>query len=261
MIPGGFQKRKKVTVKSFMKKILVLFLHEQWAGLGYYVVSETGNIFAEKQIFQGSKILTCPLCQFSGPAFVHLSNHLSISWNSACPNCNSRSRHRGLIFLYRKYLQNSRGKKILHFAPEPVLENKIRKCSQHQYYTTDYHMSDVDFPKENIQELSFDDSSFDLVLSNHVLEHVPDDQQALTEISRVLIRGGAMIITIPGDWRRKYTKTFTHLNSNGHYRDYGLEILDRMHSSFSKVKKVNLFNYEGQKYAIKPLETAFICIK
>ena len=69
------------------------------------------------------------------------------------------------------------------------------------------------------------------------------------------------IITIPGDWRRKQTKNFTHLNYNGHYRDYGLDILDMMHSSFSKVKKVNLFNYEGQKYAIKPLETAFICIK
>ena len=261
MNPGGFQKHKKVTVKRFLKKNLALLLQEQWTGLGHYVASETGNFLAERQIFQGSKILTCPLCQFSAPAFVHLSNPFAISWNSACPNCNSRSRHRGLIFLYREYLQNSRGKKILHFAPEPVLEIEIRKYSQHQYYTTDYHMSDVDFPKENIQELSFDDSSFDLVLSNHVLEHVPDDQQALTELSRVLILGGAMIITIPGDWRRKYTKTFTHLNYNGHYRDYGLDILDRMHSSFSKVKKVNLFNYEGLKYAIKPLETAFICIK
>ena len=261
MNPGGFQKHKKVTFKRFIKKSLTLFLQEQWSGLGHYVTCETGNVLAKRQILQGPKTLTCPLCKFSARAFVHFSNSLSISWNSACPNCNSRSRHRGLIFLYREYLKNSRRKKILHFAPEPVLENEIRQYSQHQYYTTDYHMSDVDFPKENIQELSFGDSSFDLVLSNHVLEHVPNDQQALAELSRVLILGGTMIITIPGDWRRKYTKTFTHLNYNGHYRDYGLDILDRMRSSFSKVKKVNLFNYEGQKYAIKPLETAFICIK
>ena len=109
--------------------------------------------------------------------------------------------------------------------------------------------------------MSFDDSSFDLVLSNHVLEHVPDDQQAVSELARVLIPGGTAIITIPGDWRRKQTRTFTHLNYNGHYRDYGLDILDMMQDSFSKVKKRNLFYYQGYRHAIKPLESAFICIK
>lgn len=261
MIPGGFQKRKKVTVKSFMKKILVLFLHEQWAGLGYYVVSETGNIFAEKQIFQGSKTLTCSLCRFSAPAFVHLSNPLGITWNSACPNCNSRSRHRGLVFLYREYLQNNQGKKILHFAPEPILENEIRQFSDHQYFTTDYHMSRVDFPRENIQELSFDDSFFDLILSNHVLEHVHDDRKAIREISRILKSDGIAIITIPGNWRRKQTKSFSHLNYNGHYRDYGLDILEILRNSFSKVDSENLFHYQGIRHAIKPLEIAFICTK
>ena len=79
MIPGGFQQRKKSTVKKFMEKSLALFLQEQWSGLGYYVVSETGNMLADKHIFQKSKILNCLLCQFSEPTFVHLSN----PWGSA----------------------------------------------------------------------------------------------------------------------------------------------------------------------------------
>ena len=150
---------------------------------------------------------------------------------------------------------------ILQFAPEPVLENVIRKYKQHQFFTTDYHMSGVDFPGEDIQNLSFADSSFDLVFSNHVLEHVPDDKQAVVEIARILKNDGVAIITLPGDWRRKLTRSFGHLNYNGHYRDYGLDILDLLRDSFSIVKKNNLFQYHGQRHAIKPLETAFICTK
>ena len=236
-------------------------IQEQWIGLGYYVASELGNIIGGRQILQGPKILTCPLCHFSASAFVHLSNPLQITWNSACPNCDSRSRHRGLVFLYREFLGHGRGKKILHFAPEPVLESEIRKYNQHKYFTTDYNMTNVDFPKEDIQELSFDDFSFDFILSNHVLEHVSDDKSALSEISRVLRNGGIAIITIPGDWRRKHTKTYNHLNYNGHYRDYGLDILEILRDSFSKVNKRKLFNYNGYRYGIKPLETAFICQK
>ena len=261
MIPGGFQKRKKATIKRFMKKSMTLFLQGQWTGLGHYVASETGNFLVDRHLIQGSEILTCPLCRFSAPKFVHLSNPLGISWNSACPNCISRSRHRGLVFLYRDYLEYSHGKKILHFAPEPVLANEIRQYSQHQYFTTDYHMSDVDFPREDIQELSFDDSSFDLVLSNHVLEHVPDDQQAVTELARILTASGAAIITIPGEWRRKQTKTFTHLNYNGHYRDYGADILDIFKKHFPSVKRKNLYNYDGRRHGIKKIEYAFVCEK
>lgn len=261
MIPGGFQKHRKITFKRFLKKSLILLFQEQWAGLVHYLVSETSNILAERHIFQGSNLLTCPLCQFSGLTFIHLSNVLGINWNAACPNCNSRSRHRGLIFLYREYLQYSSNSKILHFAPEPILENELRKYTRHKYYTTDYHMPDVDFPNEDIQELSFDDLSFNLVLSNHVLEHVEDDKRALSEISRILINGGTAIITIPGDWRRNQTKIFGHLHYNGHYRDYGLDIVGMMKVYFSKVIKRNLFHYQGTRNAIKPLETAFICIK
>ena len=60
MIPGGFQQRKKSTIKKFMEKSLALFLQEQWSGLGNYVVSETGNILVDKHIFQKSKILISP---------------------------------------------------------------------------------------------------------------------------------------------------------------------------------------------------------
>ena len=261
MIPGGFQKRIRFNYKRFIRKSLVLLKQNDWSGLGHYVVSEMGNFLVDSNFLREPRILTCSLCQFTTPAFVHLSNTLKISWNSACPNCNSRSRHRGLTFLYREYLQNSRRRRILHFAPELVLEIEIRKYTQHRYYTTDYQMSNVDFPREDIQDLSFDDSSFDLILSNHVLEHVRDDQQAVAELARILSSGGTAIITVPGDWRRKQTKTFSHLNHNGHYRDYGTDILDMFREHFCSVKRKNLYNYSGRIHGIKKLEYAFVCEK
>jgi SAM-dependent methyltransferase len=43
--------------------------------------------------------------------------------------------------------------------------------------------------------LDYDDDSFDVVTSNGVLEHVPDDQHSLGEIARILRPGGAFLIT------------------------------------------------------------------
>lgn len=42
------------------------------------------------------------------------------------------------------------------------------------------------------QELPFADGSFDVVLANHMLYHVPDRPQALREIARVLVPGGVL---------------------------------------------------------------------
>ena len=249
---------------SFRKYIKNSFRHlmrGEWLGLGYFLMSETSNYFLKTKLFYANKKLFCPICKYSSSYFRHLSNPIAISWNSACPNCDSRSRHRGLLFLYAKYFRAKHTKRILHFAPEPVLTEFIKYSFKHHYMTTDLNMCDVDYPSEDVQKLSFEDSYFDIVLSNHVLEHVKDDEAALNEMARILKKGGQAIITVPGDWRRKKTKEFLNLRYNGHYRDYGLDILQKMENYFSKVKKINLFQFDGSKYGIKKSEIAFLCTK
>jgi SAM-dependent methyltransferase len=51
--------------------------------------------------------------------------------------------------------------------------------------------------KGDICALPFADGSFDLVLATDVIEHVDDDDSAVREISRVLVRGGKALITVP----------------------------------------------------------------
>jgi SAM-dependent methyltransferase len=57
----------------------------------------------------------------------------------------------------------------------------------------------VEYPEEDVQELSWPDASFDLVLTSETLEHVPDLHQALREIRRVLRPGGRHVFTVPVD--------------------------------------------------------------
>lgn len=54
------------------------------------------------------------------------------------------------------------------------------------------------FRNEDLQQLTFADESFDLVVSSHVLEHVPDPWVAFGQVHRVLRPGGRMVHSIPG---------------------------------------------------------------
>ena len=53
----------------------------------------------------------------------------------------------------------------------------------------------------DITRLEFPDASFDLLVCNHVLEHVPDDRKAMSECWRVLRDNGLAIFSIPINYR------------------------------------------------------------
>ena len=50
---------------------------------------------------------------------------------------------------------------------------------------------------ENIEELSFEDGSLDIVMSSDVFEHIADPYKAHSEVRRVLSDGGRHIFTVP----------------------------------------------------------------
>ena len=221
---------------------------------------QTANLFAS---LRSTPRYYCNVCESDIPRFVHISNALWITRNSACPKCDSRKRHRGLFLLYQRLFPGfHEGFKLLHFAPEPILVPLIKQ-SQCEYRTTDYFLQDVDFPGEDVQSLSFSSQSFDCVLSNHVIEHVADDFSAFRELARILIPGGAAIITIPGDWKRKETITFPDLSNNGHYRDYGLDVVSLLEKVFASVEVVDLFDEAGRNAERLGLDSrhdlAFVC--
>lgn len=51
----------------------------------------------------------------------------------------------------------------------------------------------------DLHSIAFKDSSFDIILVNHVLEHMNNDDDVLREIYRILKSGGRMILGVPNE--------------------------------------------------------------
>ncbi len=214
------------------------------------------------QFHAGCEGAECPCCGWRGPAFLSLSNWRSVQPHSRCPGCDSRSRHRGLWLLLPDVLRDKPAGPSLIFAPERALMNQLKRLTSEPLVTTDYLRTDVHYPGEDIQHLSFEDNSFAFLMCNHVLEHIPDDRAALSECARIVMPGGLAIFTIPGDFEKQETWYFDKPDANGHMRHYGLDIMDKMRQAgFSQISTIDMSVGRPPQYHIHPGDYAFICRK
>ena len=147
-------------------------------------------------IFYAGNEVKCPVCNKHYKKFLPYGR-INPRPNALCPNCLSLERHR-LIWLYLQEKTNFFQKKqhILHIAPEACFIKRFEKVHEEQYITADIE-SPLAKVKMDIHAIPFADHTFDVVLCNHVLEHVQDDIKAMGEIFRVLRRGGFAILQVP----------------------------------------------------------------
>lgn len=125
--------------------------------------------------------------------------------NALCPGTLSLERHRLLwLFLKEQTTFLTDAIAVLHVAPEQVFYSKFRSFTHWNYTTTDLHSPLADV-KADLCALPFDKDTFDLILCNHVLEHIPDDLKAMEEIHRVLKPGGTAILQVPLEEERQTT--------------------------------------------------------
>lgn len=117
--------------------------------------------------------------------------------NALCPYCGSLDRERWLSYvLFNKLKVLNNGGRILHFAPEKHIYSLIRENKNIDYYTGDIepgsamHVTDI----TNIQ---YKDCVFDYVISNHVMEHIVNEEKAVSEVIRVLKPDGKWIFSFP----------------------------------------------------------------
>jgi SAM-dependent methyltransferase len=206
----------------------------------------------------------CPCCGRSSSAFLWIGNRLRIARHAECAGCGARSRHRGLALAVGD-LDADPAASVLHFAPEaPVTAVLERTLPSAHVLTTDLHRTDVDEPGQDIQALGLGDDAFDLVVCNHVLEHVPDDRAAVRELARVTAPGGVAVVSVPGDWSRAGTVTFPDEAFNGHHRDYGRDVVDLLRGGFGTVDVVVLGELEQRVHGpgrpgLRPDDRLFVC--
>ena len=181
-------------------------------------------------------LLHCPLCESSAATFLPFG--LGGRRNALCPTCGSLERHRFLwLYLTGSTRLLRRLACVLHTAPEPCLEARLRGLANLRYRSLDLYDPAADL-QADLGALPLEDASFDLVLSNHLLEHLPDDRPALGELARVLRRGGRAVVMVPYDPQLPASEEGGDIGSPAqrlarfghpyHYRNYGADLPGRL---------------------------------
>lgn len=195
--------------------------------------------------------------------------------NVLSPSTLSLERHR-LLWLYLTHETDffSKPLKVLHVAPEQAFYKRFKKQKNLTYITTDLYSPLADV-KADLCALPFEDDSFDVIFCNHVLEHIPDDAQAMRELYRVMKKGGWGIFQVPQDVNRVHTfedDTITDpaertriFGQYDHVRVYGLDYFDRLRQVGFEVEEIAYsthFTAEAiERYRIVPQEILPLCKK
>jgi len=170
-----------VVIRYIPRRYLQLFSGVGLRALGFF--------------YAGNKV-ACPICKSHYRQFLPYGR-INPRPNALCPNCLSLERHR-LIWLYLQKKTNFFQTKltVLHIAPEPCFTQRFETQHGNTYITADIE-SPLAKIKMDIHQIPFGENHFDVVLCNHVLEHVQDDIKAMSEIKRVLKPGGWAILQVP----------------------------------------------------------------
>jgi len=216
-------------MRQIIKKILkrtALPLYLQFRGLYY-----SGNN------------VSCPCCQHSFSRFLPLGVDRR---PGQCPRCRSNERDRALwLYLQRNPTFIAPGKKLLHIGPETIFYNYFKKIKGLQYTPADKfaQMFESTYPADtlylDITEMpEIPDNTYDVILCSHVLEYIPNDEQAMRELRRVLKPDGTALIQVPIKHGMKTTYQDDSITSPaqkaivfgdpGHIRFYGEDYADKL---------------------------------
>jgi SAM-dependent methyltransferase len=188
--------------------------------------------------------------------------------DARCRKCGSLERHRLQAMWLRLNPQAVDGKTVLHFAPESVISEILRPKAK------SYIGADLDGRRAetalNMENIALADESIDLIVCNHVLEHV-DDARALREFLRVLVPGGTALLMFPvvEGWNKTYenpdirsAKDRTlHFGQWDHVRYYGRDVRGRIESAGFELAEFTAQEPEVIRFGLSRGEKTFIARK
>jgi SAM-dependent methyltransferase len=207
----------------------------------------------------------CPCC---GGSFRRMSRQRISGWGGICPRCRSHPRHRAIALLLAR--GDLPGRRLLHFAPEPLFDPVFARLPGIERVTADLH-APADL-RLDVSHMDLPDSSFDLILCSHVLEHVPDDSAAMRGLHRVLTDGGLALVLVP--YRPRVTTyedpsitspldRMVAFGQQDHVRIYGTDLPDRLREASFEVDDrtaAELFDAQTvERYELDPDEHLFLC--
>lgn len=191
----------------------------------------------------------CPICGTQRRKFMPYG-YVTSREDALCPHCLSLERHRMIwLWITRSTTLLNDHPRLLHIAPEVSLMNHFNKVYRDsgEYITADLEspLAKIHF---DVQQIPIADNSIDVVICNHLLEHVDDDRKAMRELYRVLRPAGWGIMLVPEERQRATTfeddtitdpKLRTELfGQYDHRRIYGRDYDERLRESGFRVERI-----------------------
>ena len=232
-------------------------------------------IKAWRLVVHAGNAVHCPLCGWSFRTFMPYGD--PPRENAFCPRCHSLERHRLLqLFMNERQLLQT-PTKLLHVAPEDCFYRLFSPNPQVDYVPCDLN-ADADWYAGRVQKLDltqahFEDGTFDAILCNHVLEHIPDDHKAMTELWRMLKPGGWAVLQVP--MHPHLEKTYEDatvvdpaarrlaFGQWDHVRRYGRDYGDRLQRAGFEVDRVTLpvqkHTQACRRYGLMADEDVYFC--
>ncbi|WP_100615123.1 class I SAM-dependent methyltransferase [Confluentibacter citreus] len=228
------------------------------------------------------KGVVCPICSSKFKYFG--SYGVFPRGNAKCYTCGALERDRLLWKYFHEkvsfFTKNVKGK-VLHFAPEKVFYQLFDTNKNIEYVPCDLTPERFLFNgksqiiKANITNIPFEDNTYDFIICNHVLEHIPDDALAMSELYRVMKKGGQGIFQVPINYDLELTyEDFSITTPEGrekafgqkdHVRWYGLDYKTKLEAAGFKVyidEYVKSFtSKELKKYGLISTELIYNCSK
>ena len=236
--------------------------------------------------YKGNKFL-CPICETNFSKFfefgfdneaiqIHNIVGAGINPNGTCPACRSNDRERHIfLHLTKSHPSIFIGKsKLLHIAPEKNLWELFKKNKNIEYTAAGFDMQLASL-KMDITKIPQKNDYYDVIICNHVLEHILDDKSAMLELFRVLRKGGFAILQVPISFDNRDTIEDNSVvdpddrrrifGQSDHVRIYGRDYLARLKDVGSLVEtfeaKEEFTQNELVKYSLIQNEKIFVCSK
>ncbi len=243
------------------------------------------NQFIKLKAHSGDKF-NCPFCGYNAKDLSPIGTNIKVLnekhvigaglRNGGCYKCGSSDRER-LIYVYLKNVLNifeTKNIKILHLAPEKNLSKIFSKVGFEKYICGDLFTEGYKYPdyvqNMNVLNIPYEDNYFDLIICNHLLEHVPNDIDAMKELVRVLKPNAKAILQVPISKNSKTTfEDFSVTNPKereivfgqfDHVRIYGQDYVDRLNSVGLNVERINI-SKKYEKHGLCIEEDIFIGVK
>ncbi len=165
---------------------------------------------------------TCNVCGWTGARFYPNNGPGYFEPTSTCPGCLLLDRHRTLVAVLASctgFFDSA--SRVVEVAPMRRFEAFLRAQDRLDYTSFDLERHAME--RGDITAMRYDDDSVDWFLCFHVLEHIPDEAAAMSEIHRVLRPGGTLVIQVPVDQSLATTLEYGEPDPRevGHVRRYG----------------------------------------